>query len=373
MSLKSTIQKNLILVPGWKTRRKIVVIESDDWGSIRMPDKQTFDLLAADNPALHKDAMCRYDSLESNDDMQAMFDVLSAVKDSSGNHAILTANTITGNPDFDRIAASGFMEYAWEKFTDTLQRYPNHDKVTALIAQGIARGLYQPQFHGREHVNVQQWLLALQQGHTALMQAFRHRVFGIAITGNRTKRNNLMSALDYEDAKDADAKKSIVAEGMDAFETLFGFRSASFIATTYIWDSAIEKTLYDGGVNFIQGIPYQYIPNPGGAWYKRKFHYTGQKNKIGQTYLVRNAYFEPSLAAGKDVTNECLHRIKLAFSWGKPAIIGSHRVNFIGAVEEQNRTANLKQFHRLLKKIVATWPDVEFMSSDQLGKAITGK
>ena len=36
MNIKPQIQKNLINISGRSTRRKIVVIESDDWGSIRM-------------------------------------------------------------------------------------------------------------------------------------------------------------------------------------------------------------------------------------------------------------------------------------------------------------------------------------------------
>ena len=34
--LKSAISRNLINIPGFRTNRKIVVIESDDWGMIRM-------------------------------------------------------------------------------------------------------------------------------------------------------------------------------------------------------------------------------------------------------------------------------------------------------------------------------------------------
>ncbi|NTW32234.1 MAG: hypothetical protein HGB12_06370 [Bacteroidetes bacterium] len=34
-------------IPGWRTDRKILVIESDDWGSIRMPSKETYSGLGA--------------------------------------------------------------------------------------------------------------------------------------------------------------------------------------------------------------------------------------------------------------------------------------------------------------------------------------
>lgn len=37
MSLKQFITHNLLNIPGWHTNRRIVVIESDDWGSVSMP------------------------------------------------------------------------------------------------------------------------------------------------------------------------------------------------------------------------------------------------------------------------------------------------------------------------------------------------
>ena len=36
-TVKSLITSKIINIPGWTTNRKIIVIESDDWGSIRMP------------------------------------------------------------------------------------------------------------------------------------------------------------------------------------------------------------------------------------------------------------------------------------------------------------------------------------------------
>jgi hypothetical protein len=40
-----SIVRNLANLPGWCTNRKIVVIESDDWGSIRMPSLTIFENL----------------------------------------------------------------------------------------------------------------------------------------------------------------------------------------------------------------------------------------------------------------------------------------------------------------------------------------
>ena len=42
MKLKQIISHNLLNIPGWRTKRKLVVIESDDWGAIRMPSKEIY-------------------------------------------------------------------------------------------------------------------------------------------------------------------------------------------------------------------------------------------------------------------------------------------------------------------------------------------
>ena len=99
----------------------------------------------------------------------------------------------------------------------------------------------------------------------------------------------------------------------------------------------------------------------------------GQKNAFGQTYLTRNCSFEPSLNEKKDWVSNCLKEIEIAFFWKKPAVISSHRLNYIGFIDESNRTRNLKYLENLLKTIVSKWPEVEFLTSDKLGLAITSK
>ena len=42
MYLRKKLAKYYINLRGWKTNRKIVVIESDDWGSIRMASLKSY-------------------------------------------------------------------------------------------------------------------------------------------------------------------------------------------------------------------------------------------------------------------------------------------------------------------------------------------
>lgn len=54
MNFRNLLAKHYINLRGWKTNRKIVVIESDDWGSIRMEDKKSYNSLLQKNIPLDK-------------------------------------------------------------------------------------------------------------------------------------------------------------------------------------------------------------------------------------------------------------------------------------------------------------------------------
>ena len=45
--IKHALGNNLINIRGWRTNRKIVVIESDDWGTLRTPCKGVFTRLSS--------------------------------------------------------------------------------------------------------------------------------------------------------------------------------------------------------------------------------------------------------------------------------------------------------------------------------------
>lgn len=366
--LKSAISRNLFNIPGWKTRRKIIVFESDDWGSIRMPSREVYDTFISHGFNIAGSDYNRLDCLESDEDLSMLFEVLAGVKDKYGRPAAFTANTIVGNPDFDRIRQSGFSKYYFEPVTDTLERYAGSNKVYELWKNGISENIFRPQFHGREHVNVVRWMEALQKKTPEIMFTFdNHTTF----SGNGDY--NFMEVLDYNSPSELADLKLSLSEGLDLFQKIFGFRSRSFIPPCYTWNSEVEKTLAEGGVRYIQGLSVQLVPTGSFGNYKRKYHFLGSENKSGQYYLVRNCFFEPSLYPNKQVVEECLKRIDTAFYWNKPAIISSHRINYIGSLDPSNRKNNLGLLKTLLLSIVKNWPEAEFMTTDVLGDMISGE
>lgn len=370
-SIKSTLTSNLINIPGWRTNRKIVIIESDDWGSVRMASKQAFNYFLTIGLPVDKCPHNSYDALESNTDLERLFDVLGSVKDLNGNPALLTANTVMANPDFEKIRKHGFQNYYYEPFTKTLERYPSHDKVYSLYKKGIKEKLFKPQFHGREHLNVARWMHALQEGDATALLAFKWNMYSLHSGINSSCRGEYLDAFAIESYEEQLQLKAIVAEGLELFQELFGYLSLSCIAPCYTWNREVEEVLSNQGVKVLQGLVIQRerIYDAKGL-FKKRYHYTGQLNNFAQAYLVRNCIFEPSQTREIDPVPSCLARMHTAFAWHKPAIISTHRLNFIGFLNSSNRDNNLKHFKRLLIAITKRWPDVEFLSSDQLGDLI---
>jgi hypothetical protein len=367
-ALKSYITRTLLNIPGWKTKRKIVVIESDDWGSIRMASKEAYNILLKSGYPVDQCPYNKNDALESNEDLEMLFEVLSSVKDKNGNPAVVTANSIVANPDFEKIKAGDFREYYYEPFAETLKQYPEHDRVFNLYREGIRNKVFIPQFHSREHLNVSRWMKALQLGDKDTITAFMQNMFSIHTLPKRDNINEYMDSLGYDSPAEKVQLDRVITEGLSLFEKTWGFTSRSFIASCYIWHSDMEKILSDYGVKYIQGMVIQREPvlnSP--PSYKKKYHYQGQGNSLGQRYLVRNAFFEPSDFTKFDWVCDCLNRISFAFRWNKPAIISSHRKNFIGFIDPSNRDRNLRLFKILINEILKRWPDTEFMTSVQLG------
>ncbi len=368
MTVKQKIVHNLLNIPGHRTGKKNIVFESDDWGSIRMPSKKAVDELYATGINVYSNPFNNLDALESEEDLTSLYEVLCRFKDHHGNHPVITANCIVANPDFDKIKNNNFQNYYWESAADTYAKYSNSTGALQLFKEGMSSGFIWPQFHGREHVNINQWLYALQNGDAQIMQAFDKGVFGIDFNHTRSIRNNFMAAFDFDTQLEATSKESIIKEGLDEFEKLYGIKSQSFIAPCYVWHPALEPILKKHGIDYIQGINYQFAPGYYTSKYKKIFHTQGQRNACGQRYLVRNAFFEPALNKNINWVEDCMQRIRTAFFWGKPAIIGTHRINFTGRLSIDNRENTHRLLQQLLQKITATWKDVAFTTSDKLGR-----
>jgi hypothetical protein len=370
MLIKNILSNNLLNNFGWRTKRKIVIIDSDDWGGIRMPSKSVYEKLLTYGIPVNECPYCRNDSLASEEDLNSLFEVLLHFKDQSGNHPVITANCVLANPDFKKIKESNFNEYHYELFTETLKNYPNHPGSFKLWKKGIEENIFIPQLHGREHLNIKRWMSFLKSGSKETIDTFNLKLFGISTNITSEKRESYLAAFDSCNLEEVEEHKNIVKEAQYLFNKTFGFTSKSFVSPNYIWSPALESTLSDIGIKYIQGARVQRLPKSGTTSRKIIRHYTGEYNLYSQLYLVRNCSFEPFEEKRMDYVNHCIQDIKNAFFWGKPAIICSHRANYIGFINQSNRDNNLRLLRDLLSKVLKNWPEVEFLTSEKLGDII---
>jgi hypothetical protein len=368
--LKQRFSENLFNIPGWRTNRKIIVIESDDWGSIRMPSRDVYETCLKQGYRVDRNLFSRYDSLASEEDLTLLFELLLSFKDWKSNHPVITANCLVANPNFEKIQASNFSQYHFELLTETFSKYPNHKKCFEIWHEGIRLNIFKPQSHGREHLNVSRFMNDLKAGDEDAHFAFKCKMPGIFKKNAIEIGNDYIVSLEHFDNNDEVEKELIVKEGLILFRELFGYSSKSFIASNYIWDPKLEHTLKIMDVQFIQGSKYQYIPKGNYSGFHIRYHFLGLMNALHQIYLIRNVYFEPSLNRFSDTISSAMRQIETAFIWHKPAIISMHRINFVGYIDQTNRDRTLVLFGELLKMILRRWPDVEFMSTNDLGDLI---
>jgi hypothetical protein len=373
----STIRKNIANIPGWRTNRQILVIESDDWGSVRIRDKSALDAMkhkGLNVDRIHYDSV---ESLESNDDLKELFELLMSFKDKRGRHPVFTPMCIMGNPDFDKIKESDYKTYFFQPLHITINEYSNSDKILDLWRKGKELNIFIPEIHGREHVNVRRYMNILQQheGKEGLRFALEQKSIGPS-KYNDIKYPNYLGALHPDRRSEIPELHQYVLKAGKLFHEYMGYYPRVFIAPNAEEPKELEISLKEIGVKYLTRSKRRVYPL-GDGHFAKEWNFIGKKNQEGQIILNRNAFFEPVCFGEQenitDWVDSCLKDIEIAFRWKKPAVISSHRVNYVGSINPANREKGLGELKRLLTGILTKWPGVEFMSSFELGGLIATK
>ncbi len=368
MSIFSSLKDNIKNIPGWKTDRKMVIFAVDDYGNVRLDSRKARENMdrAGMKAENHFDA---FDTLETRPDLEALYDVLDSVKDQHGNPAVFTPFSLPCNIDFEAMAQEGYERYSSHTVRETFQqqseRYPEaYSGAWELMQEGMSKSIMAPKYHGREHLNLKIFEDKLQRKDEDIMTALKnHSYTSINYTGNTPY--SYTATFGFEETGELDRLRNIVIEGLKIFEEEYGVRSVSFTPPAGEFSPLLEPALADSGVVALNRslTQKQYY---GDGSYKREWNYTGKRRKNGLQTIVRNVVFEPTHDRGTDPVKKALKQMEAAFRWNRPAIISSHRVNFCGFIEEANRKKGLEELQRLLDQIVLKWPDVEFVSVEDL-------
>ncbi|MGQ1785718.1 hypothetical protein [Saccharicrinis sp. GN24d3] len=360
MSIKDIVKTNLKNVPGRKIKNKYLIFECDDWGGIRMPSKEVYKKLTSAGLQLN-DGRYNFDTLATSKDLTALFDSLETVRDVNGNGAVITAFTNVTNPDFEKIKASRFKVYHHEPFVDTLNKYYNTTNVFRLWQQGMKQGIFVPELHGREHISTQLWLQELRKGDKDLLIAFDNGFVSYSLPHMHPEAQGFRPEFFYDSKAQIPFLKRSIKEGVQIFRDIFGKDPGVFAPSNLIFHPDLEQDLAQTGIKYMYINRMMTVPNGIGGVTKVRCK-PGDRRDSGLSYYTRNCKFEPTETGYKGI-EYTLMQIGASFRWGKPAIISTHRANFVSAISPLNGATGLEELRKLLKAIVKKWPDVEFVSS----------
>ena len=369
---KRKLLDNLKNIPGWHTAEKLVMFSVDDYGNVRLDSKGARDRMAAGGVEL-QGRFDHLDTLETRQDLEALLEALSNVTDSRGRHAVFTPYALSANPDFGAMAQSE-QGYQYEPLTHTFERLAAeqpaaYEGAWSLCQEGMRAGLLQPQFHGREHLNVEVLERKLKSRDQALKINIENR--SMAGLGDEPSLPGVGFTHSFGLWERAETVRhcEIIGDGLKLFEQVFGFRSKIFTPPAQKLHPELYPFVESQGVRAIDK-PLHCLRRLHRERTVREFNTLGRRRGQGHVSLVRNVVFEPSNDPAFNSVGLALDQVAAAFRWRKPAIISSHRVNFCGHIEEANRRLGLDALRRLLQGIVQRWPDVQFISADELVERI---
>ena len=357
--------KNVKNMPGWRTNKKLFVIESDDWGSTRMPNTNVYKQLLETGIRVDKNNFTKLDTLASSEDLKSLLRVLESVRDKNGNPAIFTPFINVSNPDFQRIIEENYSNYYYETFDRTLiSTYGS--EILNIWKEGISNGLFVPEYHGREHYNFPMLMQLLQEDLYSIRDAFEKGVVHIPVGEGVIKSiGGLAPTYFYTNPNHLDMLKTSLLDGLKIFKETLGYDATVFVPPNGIFNKTLERLLEGTSIKAIIVDRKRREPDgKGGLRLKSYAFQFGSKNESQQFYYSRNCKFEPVQKSYN--LDECLANIGAAFRWGKPAVVSTHRINFVGNLNPENRRRNLQEFEILLNTVIKKWPDVEFISSARL-------
>jgi hypothetical protein len=313
-------------------RHPVLIIEGDDWGA---------------GPLAQADVLVRLNA------------VLQRIRDASGHPAVMTLGVILEVPDGARIAASNCTEYHALPLAD-----PRFDAVRAAIQSGIQTGVFAPQLHGQCHYwppalmaaardtpAVRDWLTASEPAATEDLPS--------PLQSRWVDASSLPS---YALTPDA-IRQAAAAEARD-YQAVFGNAPQVAVATTFVWNDAVEAAWAQVGIEAVitPGRRATCRNGAGQPGCVDATMLTGERSLAGQTYLVRDVYFEPALG---HAPQRLADGLQARTRQGRACLVETHRFNFLQAPE-----ASLAALETGLCEALASCPDLRFASPLEVARAI---
>jgi len=312
-----------------------VLIESDDWGP---------------GGDFHAERL------------EKLLAMLNQHRDSSDRPAVLTADIVLSIPNIQKIKTSNDGNY----FRTSLESFPDIYKV---MQAGMRQGTFVPQLHGLEHLNGKAFAQLCLKNDPRILQAkvkdnwWDWESLDSPLQGHYVDGSTLPTTpLSKSDAQ------NIITTADKTFRQLFGHPSFSSVAPCYLWNDDVENEWNQCNIQFIQTAGYRCTARDKTGHYIQapSIIRMGEKNKLGQIYLVRNVMYEP--VDGKNTAKTAFEEAVIALKQALPITISTHRYNYTRSKKEFNQS--LAGLDQLLTQIRQNLPATRFLASPELGHLI---
>ncbi len=223
-----------------------------------------------------------FDTLETREDLEALYDVLFSVKDINGKHAVFTPYAVPCNISFEKMAEESYDKYHSELLPETYEKLNAKDPKAyngawELWKDGIKQGVMVPQFHGREHFDLNLFEKKLTLKDWEVLTALKNRSYASISDAGWT------AAFGFENIQDIEPMPEILKTGTEAFEKVFGFKSAGFTPPAQQFPKQLEGSLTGYGIKNLDK-PFVRMRHFGDGRYKREFNVSKRDDKAGFKY-----------------------------------------------------------------------------------------
>ncbi|MGD0477866.1 MAG: hypothetical protein ABSB29_06845 [Nitrososphaerales archaeon] len=349
--------------------RKIhgVVFESDDWGLCgEGKDRSTHERLASLGYDMYSKAQRRSytNTLETEEDLDRLYRTLMSFRDSIGRNPVFTANFVMTNPSFSQISASGFTRYHSVPITLGFPgTWALRNSVVQAWHRGIKNKLIVPEYHGFSHFNYPRWLEGLRKGDKKLLDFFKEEMFTTSEQNPTVSEYGVasVSGVEYDSFEQ---QYSSITKGMRIFKSVFSSYPKSTIPPNDILNSLSLLAFARAGIGLVQSERRKITSILGLNQPDPRTPIDALRRVLLQLTVITRMYRNVRLEIGEQEETSALELSSRVFALGSPAIVGTHRQNYVGGVDSKAVDQGVKRLEDFLAGLCED-PNLFFLTSSE--------
>lgn len=330
------------------------MFESDDWGLCgEGKDRKTHERLSSLGYDMHlsEPHPAFSNTLETEQDLDLLYSILLSFSDSLGRPPVFTSNVVTSNPDFQRIRTNSFRSYEAVPIYDGFPSGWNGVKsLVRAWRKGIDRKVWIPEYHGYAHFSYRGWLAGLRRGEKRPLDFFDEEMVSFS--------NHPGSLMEYGSVAGSSRgylpfaeQCSDIEEGCRIFRRTFGYQPMSSIPPYDYWNIYTLLSFYRQNIRCVntertrlRSVTGVSLASPGTL--KRSLQAVFLQATLLRK-LCRNIRLE---LENRDETS-AIEATQFMFKLGSPAVVGSHRVNYVGSVHPSVAEVGRRKLRGYLRAI----------------------